>query len=138
VFPVELRRFEVRSRWYAGEAAVPTYALDELLGTKLRALYQRKKGRDLFDLWYAAEHGNVDPDRVIACMVEYMRREGLSVTRAEFERNLYEKVRDPAFGADISPLLSTAIEYDPTVAAEHVFRTLLARLPGERWKGLPE
>ena len=27
--------------------------LDELLGTKLRALYQRKKGRDLFDLFIA-------------------------------------------------------------------------------------
>lgn len=39
--------FEVASRWFAGRTDVPTFALDELLGTKLRALYQRKKGRDL-------------------------------------------------------------------------------------------
>ena len=31
-------------------AVIPTYELDELLATKLRALYQRRKGRDLFDL----------------------------------------------------------------------------------------
>ncbi|MGY6520250.1 MAG: nucleotidyl transferase AbiEii/AbiGii toxin family protein [Mongoliitalea sp.] len=35
------------SEWDKGEALVPTYQLDELLATKLRALYQRKKGRDL-------------------------------------------------------------------------------------------
>jgi len=42
--------FGMRSRWWSGDTEVTTFALDELLGTKLRALYQRKKGRDLFDL----------------------------------------------------------------------------------------
>ena len=32
--------FAVESRWFVGDADVVTYALDELLGTKLRALYQ--------------------------------------------------------------------------------------------------
>ncbi|HZH94439.1 MAG TPA: nucleotidyl transferase AbiEii/AbiGii toxin family protein [Flavisolibacter sp.] len=41
---------KVESRWFTGEAGIPTYDIHELLGTKLRALYQRKKGRDLFDL----------------------------------------------------------------------------------------
>ena len=43
----ELERIphRVESRWFAGEAPILTYALDEMLGTKLRALYQRKKGR---------------------------------------------------------------------------------------------
>jgi predicted nucleotidyltransferase component of viral defense system len=45
--------FSVLSRWFAGRCEVPTHGLDELLGTKLRALYQRKKGRDLFDLAYS-------------------------------------------------------------------------------------
>lgn len=36
--------------WFSGRSELTTYALEELLGTKLRALYQRKKGRDLFDL----------------------------------------------------------------------------------------
>ena len=43
----------VDNRWFTGEAEVTSYHLDELLATKLGALYQRKKGRDLFDLWFA-------------------------------------------------------------------------------------
>jgi predicted nucleotidyltransferase component of viral defense system len=35
---------------------VRSYDLDEMLGTKMRALLQREQGRDLFDLWYAAGH----------------------------------------------------------------------------------
>src|SRR5690606_25421173 len=42
--------FKVESEWFSGEAKIRTYNINELLGTKLRALYQRKKGRDLFDL----------------------------------------------------------------------------------------
>ena len=49
--------FKVDNPWFKGAADVSTYAIDELLCTKLRALYQRKKGRDLFDVWYAMDHG---------------------------------------------------------------------------------
>lgn len=38
--------FEVNSKWFMGSCNLTTYKLEELLGTKLRALYQRKKGRD--------------------------------------------------------------------------------------------
>ena len=37
--------FRVSNPWFSGSANVSTYAIDELLRTKLRALYQRKKGR---------------------------------------------------------------------------------------------
>ena len=57
--------FSVSSRWFEGACEIPTYELDELLGTKLRALYQRKKGRDLFDLAVALEHDGVDPRRIV-------------------------------------------------------------------------
>jgi predicted nucleotidyltransferase component of viral defense system len=51
VFGAQPRPFGIRSPWFEGRAEVQTYTLDELLATKLRALYQRRKGRDLFDLW---------------------------------------------------------------------------------------
>ena len=44
------RTFEVDSPWHTASAEVLTYSPEELLATKLRALYQRRKGRDLFDL----------------------------------------------------------------------------------------
>ncbi len=49
--------FEMRSRWWTGSAQITTFSLEELLGTKLRALFQRKKGRDLYDVWYALKGG---------------------------------------------------------------------------------
>ena len=39
--------FKVESSWFTGEVKLTTYHLEELVGTKVRALYQRKKGRDL-------------------------------------------------------------------------------------------
>ena len=48
VLGLEKQHLAVKSRWFSGQVSAPTFALDELLGTKLRALYQRRKGRDLF------------------------------------------------------------------------------------------
>lgn len=47
--------FSVHSRWFKGSGEITTYELAELLGTKLRALYQRRKARDLFDLHVALQ-----------------------------------------------------------------------------------
>ncbi len=66
----------VDSRWFTGEAEVTTYELDELLATKLRALYQRKKGRDLFDLWFALEQDAVDTEALLRCFARYMAEGG--------------------------------------------------------------
>ena len=60
-----------------------TYQLDELLGTMLRALYQRKKGRDLFDLFIASRRAKVDPPRVVECFTRYLEHDGKRVTRAD-------------------------------------------------------
>lgn len=55
------RRFAVPDQPVADRAATPTNELDELLATKLRALYQRRKGRDLFDLWCSSFLDEVRP-----------------------------------------------------------------------------
>ena len=83
--------YAVESRWFTGEAEVTTFAIEELLGTKLRALYQRKKGRDLFDLSYALNHGPADEDALIRCFERYMREGSHTVSRAQFEENLAQR-----------------------------------------------
>ena len=107
VYGFKSMRFAVSSRWFDGACDVLTYELNELLGTKLRALYQRRKGRDLFDLALALETQNVDPARVVAAFQEYMKRGGHRVGRTQFEENLAAKLTDPRFTADIGPLLAT-------------------------------
>lgn len=96
----------------------------------LRALYRRRKGRDLFDLAYALEHGGVDVDKVIAAFARYLRESGRSVARADFERNLAAKMEDELFLADMTPLLWPGVGWDPQHAAQVVSAQLVARLRG--------
>ena len=135
VLGLERRDFAVDSRWFSGSASIPTYVLDELLGTKVRALYQRSKGRDLFDLWLAQRSAAVDPERVIACFLQYIRHGGSTVSRAQFEANFEAKTADHRFLGDIAPLLSPRCPWDPGEATRYVRDELLARLPGAPWKG---
>lgn len=126
--------FEVDSPWFSGSAEISTYTLDELLGTKLRALYQRKKGRDLFDLWHALETGLVDPPRVLACFRRYMTEGGHSATRAQFEANLLGKRKLSDFREDIGPLLRPGLAWDIDAAMNTVLERVIALLPGDPWK----
>jgi predicted nucleotidyltransferase component of viral defense system len=136
VFGFQEIPFAVNSSWFKGSCSIHTYAIDELLGTKLRALYQRKQGRDLFDLAIALRHGHADAKRIVQAFQEYMRHEGNSVSRAEFEENLTRKLKDPEFHADIGPLLAVdAAECDVEAEAALVSESLISLLPGEPWKG---
>jgi predicted nucleotidyltransferase component of viral defense system len=135
VFGITRVPFAMSSRWFEGACEISTYELDELLGTKLRALYQRKKGRDLFDLATALAKPDVEPARIVAAFTEYMEHGGHRVTRALFERNIEAKLRDPQFTADIGPLLAASYKWDRETAATTVLSRLIQLLPGDPWKG---
>ena len=128
------RPFPVESRWYSGQADIATFELDELLATKMRALYQRRKGRDLFDLAMGLGDARSNPGRIAAAFREYMDREGGPVTRAMFERNLAGKIGDAQFNADMSALLRPGFEWRPAETARTVSEQLISLLPGEPWK----
>lgn len=126
--------FAVDSRWFTGTADITTYHLNELIGTKLRALYQRRKGRDLFDLAVALKRPDIDPTVIIDVFQTYMTCEGANISRALFEKNLLTKMKNPSFGNDIRPLLTVGTEWSPDVGAEIIMNNLIACLPGEPWK----
>lgn len=130
--------FRMASRWYTGSALISSYRIDELLGTKLRALYQRKKGRDLFDLWQTAKTLAVNPETVVSCFLQYMEYEEHQISRAEFEMNLFEKLDDSRFLDDISPLLTTGSSWDPRAAARYVLDSLAPLMPGDAWQKTKE
>jgi|SRR5665213_1424137 len=118
----------VESRWFTGQSVIPTFALDELLGTKLRALYQRRKGRDLFDLWLGLTQGEANPARVVDVFRKYIEAEGNEITRADFGHNLAQKMKHPGFMSDLPPLLRPGVAYDAAVAFSMVEKELLGRL----------
>lgn len=135
VYGIDAVPFSVASRWFEGSCDIPSYELDELMGTKMRALYQRKQGRDLFDLAVALEGGAASPDRIIETFLKYLDREGLSITRAQFEENIAGKMQDPQFTADISPLLAADYSWNINDAVAIVSAQLIELLPGNGWKG---
>jgi len=130
------REFSVDNAWFQGHSNIKTYELSELLGTKLRALYQRKKGRDLFDLWLGLTQDEVTPQNVLACFADYMSFVGSSATRAQFEANMASKMQDKAFLGDLNQLLRPGMEYDSREAWRTVHEQIVSLLPGEPWKGI--
>lgn len=78
---------------------------------------------------------NVNADRIVNAFSEYMTHGGHRVTRAQFEENIYAKLCDPQFTADISPLLASGFKWDIETAAASVLSNLIVQLPGDHWKG---
>jgi predicted nucleotidyltransferase component of viral defense system len=135
VLGITRRSFTVDNPWFERSIELPVYHLDELLGTKMRALYQRKKGRDLYDLCIALRSAEADGNRIVECFQRYMDHDAATVSRAEFEANLAAKLLSNVFLEDIQLLIPADVEYDPMAAAEIVRDELIAKLPGEPWKG---
>lgn len=120
------RTHSVTSQWWTGGAEVLTFQPEELVATKIRALYQRSKGRDLFDLWLALTHIGLEPSKILAAFAPY-RPAGLTAVRAT--ANLRAKIADRSFRADLEPLVTGIPDgYDVDAAADLVNRSLLDRL----------
>ena len=120
--PPLTRSLTVHSPWFSGSADVATFALEELAATKIRALYQRAKGRDLFDLWLTTAAGGARPSDIADCFPPY---QPAGWTTAQAARNLDTKLRDPSFRTDLDQLV-TAWPAGYTIdAAAEVVHTVL-------------
>ena len=133
VLPMVRVPFKVENSWFSGECEVLTYELAELTGTKLRAVYQRRKGRDLFDLWKILTLvPEIDRERV---MQSYERYLGFTAshlpTYKEFVMNMEEKLLDEEFLTDTQMILGPQVDYNPQVAWEKVKTDLVERLNPE-------
>ncbi|MBU1694614.1 MAG: nucleotidyl transferase AbiEii/AbiGii toxin family protein [Verrucomicrobia bacterium] len=125
VMGVQKRRFSMASPWFTGECEVPTFDLNELLATKLRALYQRRKGRDLFDLWLGLTEGKANGQQIVDTFRKYMEFGGFKVSHAEFAANLEAKRQHPSFTADLGDLLPVGVGYDLNAGFAVVEREIL-------------
>lgn len=135
--------FEVKNPWFAGKADIVTFSREEILATKLRALLQRNKGRDLVDLAKAvALFPGLDAARVVTLFGNYLKAGAQAISRAEAEERMWAKLADPSFLADVHPLLSAddAEEFDSKAeraAFVTVFTEFIKRIPGHAWAQTP-
>lgn len=115
--------FEVESGFFSGKTIILAFAREEMIGTKIRALYQRRKGRDLFDLF---ELGKLtfDWDKI----VESYKKLEIGASRLDYEENLKAKMTDNSFLEDIIPLLPTDVTYDPVEAYNWFMNEIIPRM----------
>ena len=123
--------FAVDNLWYNGSCNITTYKLCELLGTKLRALYQRKKGRDLFDLYIALKDSDVVPQEIVNCYNKYISSSVSNPpTYKQFIANMEQKMEDDDFLNDTVGLLRPdLIDYKPVEAFRLIKSELIDRIP---------
>ena len=121
--------YAVESPWWSGAADVVTFSVEELMGTKLRALYQRRKGRDLFDLWIVLTKLDPDDALIIESLRYYMGDDIFSF--ANLATNLTDKLGNRDFRDDLLQLVVDApAAYDLDTAADLLMERLGARLSG--------
>ena len=136
LFPIRRYPFAVESDWYQGQAEIASFEPEETFGTKLRALLQRRKNRDMFDLHHGLEQLTMDPDKLIACFDHYLALEGQAITRAMAEQRMLEKLTR-SLTEDIGPLLPAGVRFnddDAMQAFERVWTELITRIKGDAWK----
>ncbi|MEA2081489.1 MAG: nucleotidyl transferase AbiEii/AbiGii toxin family protein [Elusimicrobiota bacterium] len=118
--------FKVESGWFTGNCVVKTYHFDELIGTKLRALYQRRKGRDLYDIYKALCSKQSNSQSILKCYREYMRYSVQKVpSKKEFLINIEAKMKEPEFLNDVKALLKPGEIYNSDTAFEIVKTKLI-------------
>jgi predicted nucleotidyltransferase component of viral defense system len=131
--------YGVENPWFTGESEIQTFSLEETLSTKLRALLQRNKGRDLFDLSHALNvFIDLDTNRVIDYLLRYLENADARISRAEAECRMFTKLSNPGFVSDIRPLVSAdqadLIDEEWIRSSfRKVFVRLIVKLPGEQW-----
>jgi predicted nucleotidyltransferase component of viral defense system len=113
------------------QTKIKGYDIHEMLGTKMRAMFQRRRGRDLFDLYWALTkfENPIDPSAVIESFQHYMKQEGTKARRAEYIGILEEHLKDRGFCSDIKSLLRNGVSYDPQAAGKYIIANLLSLLP---------
>ena len=128
--------FNVSSDWHNAKAEIVSFEPEELFGTKLRALLQRNKNRDLFDLNEGLGQLGLDCNRVVACFQHYLGLEGRPISRANAEERMLKKLNQSLI-EDIAPLLPPGVGFtddDAIAAFGKVWAELITRLPGDPWK----
>ena len=137
--PPVLIPYAVENPWFTGSTTIASFSSEELLATKLRALLQRNKGRDLFDLAHAlVALPGLDIDRVVALFMQYLDQQGQAISRAEAEQRMLAKFARPDLLEDIRALLNPdradALDGDAGRAAfVRVFNEVIALIPGHSW-----
>jgi len=124
--PYIVKQYSIDTEYCNSYANVSTFQVEELIATKIRALYQRSKGRDLLDIWLALELLNLDPVVIVDSFNIY-RPQGMTSNLAI--KNLKEKLDNKKFIDDLYGLaVLHEVNYDIVAAGDMIIEKLLCLL----------
>lgn len=115
--------YEVNSDYFQGKTSILAFDTEEMIGSKIRALYQRNKGRDLFDL-YELSKMDFNWDNIVASF----KLLNIGASRKQFEKNLSLKMANNEFLEDILPLLPNKYSYNALQAYEWFLEEIIPRM----------
>ena len=100
---------------------VNTYSLEELTSTKLRALHDRRKGRDIYDLFRIADLDlDLDQAAVRKMVLYYFYRANKVFHYPSFVSNVERKMAERGFRDDVRSLIRHGTELDWETACQQV------------------
>lgn len=115
--------YSIDSNYFQGSTKILAFNTEEMIETKIRALYQRSKGRDLFDLFEVGKT-KVDWDNIVSSF----KKLNIGASQKDFINNLETKMMDQNFLTDLHPLLPDGIEYNIDEAYEWFMRVIIPRI----------
>ena len=102
-----------------GLADVITYTLEELAATKLRALLERFKGRDIYDLYFISQL-KPDPTVTRKMFLYYFYRSCKVFNPKVHYKNLVKRYESGNYIDDVSAFVKPAVTFDLARAAQKV------------------
>jgi hypothetical protein len=112
-----------RSPWKANEQVEQDLII-------CRALYQKKKRRDLYDLFKALKSiYSLSTEKIIQVFLDYMKHEVTDIPSKEsYLKNLEDKMKDPEFLGDTTALRRPDETYDPNEEFDLLKKEIIERM----------
>lgn len=104
--------------------SIETYTLEELLSTKIRALYDRLKGRDVYDIWAADRRSTLEKTALRKMFLYYFYRDRKEFKPKLFYSRLEEALSKHEIEDDVSGYLRPDINFKLETAARSVLEWL--------------
>ena len=82
----------------------------------------------MFDFWALSQEKQIDYADVAKVFSYYIQKEGLKISRKDFEENLLQKSKDKNFLNDIFPLLVPGVNYESSIAYNWLINKVLIHI----------
>lgn len=117
-FPI-LNPVKKQLRTPTGQVSIATYQLEELTATKLRALFERLKGRDVYDLFFISK---LKPEQIVTrkMFLYYFYRSRKVFNPRIHYKSLAERCSSGKYVDDVAGFIKPTVQFSLDKATLHV------------------